>query len=258
MASDRRGCVVRRRQYAGRTRGVICGSPWAGSRRSFQRPEAARSPARPHRRPCRRSAWRPASRAAGGRRRRGRVPRRRSSERRPDCRGRPPERGSWCSARRATGRSPGPCRFFLSPGAVLVSAHNGTVDHRIFVVGIGREMLEDPLPDSRLRPLAEAPVHVFPIPGAFQQIAPEYPGPIAVQHRFDEPPVVDRGHANPTLAPRKQVPDAVPLIIAKSVAAHRSAPERACEKCGYGAILFNIRRMAAISISVSDVCTWYS
>ncbi len=34
--------------------------------------------------------------------------------------------------------------------------------------------------------------------------------------------------------------------------------ERACEKCGYGAILFKIRRMAAISISVSDVCTWYS
>ncbi len=141
------------------------------------------------------------------------------------CRGRPPERGSWCSARRATGRSPGPCRFFLSAGAVLVRAHNGPVDHRIFVVGIGREMLEDPLPDSRLRPPAEAPVHVFPIPEAFRQIAPGYPGPIAVEHRFDEPPVVDRGHANPTLAPRKQVPDAVPLIIAKSVAAHRSAPE---------------------------------
>ena len=99
------------------------------------------------------------------------------------------------------------------------------VDHRIFVVGIGREMLEDPLPDSRLRPPAETPVHVFPIPEAFRQIAPGYPGAIAVQHRFDEPPVVDRGHANPTLAPRKQVPDAVPLIIAKSVAAHRSAPE---------------------------------
>ncbi len=79
--------------------------------------------------------------------------------------------------------------------------------------------------NSRLRPPAEAPVHVLPIPEAFRQIAPGYPGPIAVQHRFDEPPVVDRGHANPTLAPGKQVPDAVPLIIAKSVAAHRSAPE---------------------------------
>jgi hypothetical protein len=43
------------------------------------------------------------------------------------------------------------------------------------LVGIGREMLEDPLPDSRLRPPAEAPVHVFPIPEAFWQIAPGYP-----------------------------------------------------------------------------------
>jgi hypothetical protein len=31
---------------------------------------------------------------------------------------------------------------------MLVGAHDGAVDHRVFIVCIGSEMLEDPLPDA--------------------------------------------------------------------------------------------------------------
>jgi hypothetical protein len=41
---------------------------------------------------------------------------------------------------------------FFRAGAVLMRAHDGAVDHRVFVVGVGREMQKDPLPDSRPGP----------------------------------------------------------------------------------------------------------
>jgi len=42
--------------------------------------------------------------------------------------------------------------FFLSAGAVLMCAHDGAVDHRVFVVCIGRQHFEDLLPCTTLRP----------------------------------------------------------------------------------------------------------
>jgi hypothetical protein len=47
-----------------------------------------------------------------------------------------PGRGSWRSVRRVSGQSPGPHQLFWGAGAVLVGAHNGAVDHRVFVVGV--------------------------------------------------------------------------------------------------------------------------
>jgi hypothetical protein len=46
-----------------------------------------------------------------------------------------------------------------------MGAHNGAVDHRVFVVGIGREMLENPLPDAGFGPPAESR-WTFPVFGA--------------------------------------------------------------------------------------------
>jgi hypothetical protein len=109
---------------------------------------------------------------------------------------------------------------------VLVGSHNGTVDHPILVVGIGGEMLEHELPHSGFCPAAEAPMRIFPIAEAFRQIAPGNARPITVQHRFHEQAVVRCSHADGTLAAWQQVLDSVPLIVAKPVAAHRSAPEK--------------------------------
>jgi hypothetical protein len=101
--------------------------------------------------------------------------------------------------------------------------HNGAVEHRVFVVGIGRQMLEDPLPDPGFGPPAEPPVHVFPVAETLRQIAPRDAGAIAIQDRLDEQAVVRRGHADMFLPPRQQVFDPVPLVVAQCVAAHRSA-----------------------------------
>jgi hypothetical protein len=43
---------------------------------------------------------------------------------------------------------------------MLMGAHNGAVDHRIFVVGIGREVMEHPEPHARSGPAAETAVDI--------------------------------------------------------------------------------------------------
>jgi hypothetical protein len=115
---------------------------------------------------------------------------------------------------------------FFRARAVLMGAHNGAVDHRIFVVGIRRQKLKDLLPDPGFGPSAEALVHVLPVAEPFRQIAPGNASPVAIDHGFDKQAVVGCGHSNRTLPPRQKVLDPVPLVIAQSVAAHRSAPQK--------------------------------
>ena len=43
--------------------------------------------------------------------------------------------------------------FFGGVGTVLMGAHDIAVEHRIFVVGIGGQMLKDVLPDPRFQPI---------------------------------------------------------------------------------------------------------
>ena len=106
---------------------------------------------------------------------------------------------------------------------MLMGAHDGAVDHRVFVVGIGRELLEDALPDAGFGPAGEAPVHVVPVAEPLGQVAPRDAGTVAIQHRFDEQAVVRRGHADMALAARQQLLNPLPLVVAECVAAHRSA-----------------------------------
>ena len=114
---------------------------------------------------------------------------------------------------------------FFRARAVLMGAHNGAVDHCVFVVGIRRKKLKDLLPDSGFGPSAEALVHVLPVAEAFRQIAPGNACPVAIEHRFEKQAVVGCRHSDRTLPPRQQVLDPVPLVIAQSVTAHGSAPK---------------------------------
>jgi hypothetical protein len=104
--------------------------------------------------------------------------------------------------------------------------HNGAVNHRIVIVGVSGEMLENLLPDTGFSPSAEALMHVLPIAEALRQITPRHTGAIAIQHRLDEQSVVRRRHTHMTLLPRQQLPDTLPLIVAHPIASHRSAPNR--------------------------------
>jgi hypothetical protein len=116
---------------------------------------------------------------------------------------------------------------FLCAGTVLMRTHDGAVDHRVFVVRIGREMLEQPRPDAGCSPAAKAAMRILPITEALRQIAPGQARAIAIEHRLDEPPIVLGGDTHVADASRKQVLDPLPLIVAKSIAVHQSAPKMA-------------------------------
>jgi hypothetical protein len=114
-------------------------------------------------RPYRRSTYGPASLATGGL-----LPPSRALHCRPgsssaDCPARRPGRGSWRSVHRASARSPGPRRHFFGGRRCIGGAPNGTIDHRIFVVGIYCEILKHPFPDTAFGPTVEARVHFRPV-----------------------------------------------------------------------------------------------
>lgn len=104
-------------------------------------------------------------------------------------------------------------------------AHDGAVDHRVFVIGIGSQVLENPLPNPRFRPAAVTAMDVLPVAKAFGQVAPGNPRPVAIQHRLDKQTVVRRRHSDLPLTPRKQIANPLPLIVPQAVASHRSAPK---------------------------------
>src|SRR4051812_35856003 len=114
-------------------------------------------------------------------------------------------------------------RRFSGAGAVLMGAHDGAVDHRIFVVSVPGQALENPLPDAGFRPVGKAAVRVVLIAKALQLVPPGDAGAIAVEHGIDKQAVVRGGHANRTKPARQQILDPVPLVVTKGIAAHRSA-----------------------------------
>ena len=75
---------------------------------------------------------------------------------------------------------------FLGAGARLVGAHDGAVDHRIFVVCLRREGLEHALPDTGFGPAVEPPVHALPLAQTVRQIAPWDAGAVAI-HESNKP-----------------------------------------------------------------------
>ena len=68
-------------------------------------------------------------------------------------------------------------------------------------------------------------IHVLPVAIPFGTIAPRNARSVAVNHRLDEQPIVRSGHANMAFAPRQQLVDTFPLVIAQGLASHWSAPE---------------------------------
>jgi hypothetical protein len=116
---------------------------------------------------------------------------------------------------------------FFGAGAVLMGAHDGAVDHRIFVVGVRGEMLKYSLPHTAFGPTAEPQVNLGAVTEPLRQIAPWHPGTITIQHRLDEQPIVRRGHSDRAVASGQQVLDPFPLIVTQSEPPHRSAPQQA-------------------------------
>src|SRR3954471_13609139 len=107
---------------------------------------------------------------------------------------------------------------------MLMSAHDGAVDQRIFVVSLSGEVLEHAVPNAGDGPAAEASLHLDPVPETLRQVTPGNPGQIAVKDSLDKQPIVPRCHTNRPLTARQEVSDPLPLILTQPVASHRSAP----------------------------------
>src|ERR1700712_4068480 len=100
---------------------------------------------------------------------------------------------------------------------MLMSAHDGAVDHRIFVVSFSGEVLEHAFPNAGDGPAAEASLHLDPIPETLRQVTPRDPGPIAVKDSLDKQPIVPRRHPNRPRTARQEVSDPLPLIVTQPV-----------------------------------------
>ncbi len=97
--------------------------------------------------------------------------------------------------------------FFQRAGAVLMRPNDRAVDHRVFVIGIGGQMLEDLLPDAGLASAAERLGDWKNTHRRFRQITPRNSGAVAIDHQLDEATVVFGSYADMALPARKQVLD---------------------------------------------------
>jgi hypothetical protein len=97
---------------------------------------------------------------------------------------------------------------------MLMSPHDRAVDHRVFIVRVGRKILENVVPYARFGPPAEAEMDCHPIPENLRQVAPRDPCPIAIEHSINEKPVVLSGYTDRARPPRKKAADPFPLVIA--------------------------------------------
>jgi hypothetical protein len=97
-----------------------------------------------------------------------------------------------------------------------MSAHNGGVDHHVFVVGIARQQSENAIKNPAFRPSAETLMHALPIAETRRQIAPWHTGPEPVQNRFNEQPVIRCRAAIVPLPARQNILDPIPLVVAQA------------------------------------------
>ena len=113
------------------------------------------------------------------------------------------------------------------PRAVLVSADDRGVDHRVLVVGIICQRFEKTLPNPADRPARETRVNVLPSAEMRGHVSPRHARPEFPDHSLDEELVASFAVA-PDMSgtARQQVFDPSELVVAQSVAVHQEALER--------------------------------
>jgi hypothetical protein len=102
---------------------------------------------------------------------------------------------------------------------VLVGAHDGRVDHHVFVVVIARQQLEN----AAFRPSAEALVHDLPVTETRRKITPGDSRSVSVKNGFDEQPIVRRIAADMAFMAGQEILDPIPLVVSQPKAPHGSA-----------------------------------
>jgi hypothetical protein len=80
--------------------------------------------------------------------------------------------------------------FFMGAGATLLSAHDGGVNHHVFVVVIAGQEPENPLGNAALGPSVEVLIDNLPVAKALGQIAPRDAGAKPEENGFDEQAII--------------------------------------------------------------------
>jgi hypothetical protein len=96
---------------------------------------------------------------------------------------------------------------------MLMGAHNGTVDHRIFVIGIRYQIVKHLLPYATLGPAAKARMHRLSIAKPLRQIAPGDAGTIAIQYRLHKQPIIGGCDTHRGGTSRQQILDPISLVL---------------------------------------------
>lgn len=107
---------------------------------------------------------------------------------------------------------------------MLMSAHNGAVEHGLFVVRIRGQNFEYPLPDAGTRPARKTGVDDAKIAKPRGQVAPRDAGAIAVDNSLNKQAVIACRDPNVTATTRQEIFDAVPLVVPQGMAA-------LCQRC---------------------------
>ena len=84
-------------------------------------------------------------------------------------------------------------------------AHDGGVDHHIFVIGVACQQLENSLENAALRPSAKALVHDPPVAKTSGQITPGNARSISVKNRINKQPIVSGIAAHVAFTARQKI-----------------------------------------------------
>ena len=110
-----------------------------------------------------------------------------------------------------------------------MGAHDGRVDHGIFVIRVTGQMIEYFFPYAPSGPTAKPGMHHTKITKSFRQVTPRNPGSIAIQYRFHEPSVIFRRTTYRTLPSGQQTLDPLPLVVPQPIASCNHAAKLSAE-----------------------------
>jgi hypothetical protein len=91
--------------------------------------------------------------------------------------------------------------------------HDRRVDHRVFIVCILGQMLEEVLPHSPFGPATEPRMHHAKIAEPFRQVAPWDSSSIAIENSLYKKPIIPSRTSYRTLPPWQHPFDPLPLIV---------------------------------------------
>ena len=98
-----------------------------------------------------------------------------------------------------------------------MSAHDGCIDHGVFVVSLGAERFKHTLPNTRSAPAHMPRMNDAEITKAFRQVSPGDACAIAVKHSIYEEAVVFTGGTDVSCSTGQKVFDVIPVGICQGI-----------------------------------------